>query len=167
MDHAGICSRQQSRNGLTGFSACSVPDCHAGSNYPVTGEPLTTGQSRREVRFCRIGCPIQCVRTLAVTHWHAGNRYRTGPGGSRSRGFSENNRLNKQDAERLEMGYYEGLLAPNSFTSVLWTIQAKTPKDWVSTRESGVTIDTNNILLYELVASYDAMFKRAKLHTNS
>jgi len=78
-----------------------------------------------------------------------------------------NNRLNKQDAERLEMGYYEGLLAPSSFTSVLWTVQAKTPDDWVNTRESDVTTDTNDILLYELVPSYKAIFKRAMLHTNS
>jgi D-alanyl-lipoteichoic acid acyltransferase DltB (MBOAT superfamily) len=78
-----------------------------------------------------------------------------------------NNRLNKQDAERLEMGYYEGLLAPSSFTSVLWTVQSKTPDDWVNTRESDVTADTNDILLYELVPSHEAMFKRAKLQTNS
>ena len=90
-----------------------------------------------------------------------------GPEAAEAVASVRNNRLNKQDAERLEMGYYEGLLAPSSFTSVLWTVQSQTPKDWVNTRESDVTTDTNDMLLYELIPSHDAMFKRAKLHTNS
>jgi hypothetical protein len=75
-------------------------------------------------------------------------------------------RLNKKDRELADRGYYEGLLDQKDFTSPLWAARAQKPGDWEPIWLSDMASQNNDLLWYELKASYTGRFKRAPFTTN-
>jgi len=75
-------------------------------------------------------------------------------------------RLNQRDAERMERGYYEGLLETPDYLSALMAIQAQKPEGWEPIMESEAVRPVDGLLDYELIPSYEGTFKHALFQTN-
>ena len=87
------------------------------------------------------------------------------------------NRLNVQDQERQIVGYYEGLLDRDEagkrtrrgtvrMMAGGWEQEMKKPKDWLHLSEAGLTRETDDLRMYELIPSLSVQLRRAKLTTN-
>lgn len=75
--------------------------------------------------------------------------------------------LNAQDEERMERGYYEGLLDAESYTSALWATQVGRPQEgWDPIMESEAVQPAAGVLVYELRPSYRGFIKDAPFRTN-
>ena len=79
----------------------------------------------------------------------------------------QDQRFNQADAERLERGYYEGLLETERYTSALWTVQTERPRDWVPLEQSDAVRRVANELRIELIPSQVTIFKRMPMSTNT
>ena len=75
-------------------------------------------------------------------------------------------RLNEQDANLLERGYYENLNNVHSFNSQLWQVYMQKPDDWIPIEESDAVRQTDDLRRYELVPLVDRTMKRAPFITN-
>ena len=75
-------------------------------------------------------------------------------------------KLNEQDAARLEQGYYEGLLSADNYASALRLSNTSVPDDWITIRQAELSRNTQNMLEYELVPSYEGEFLRSSYQAN-
>ena len=78
-------------------------------------------------------------------------------------------RLNRQDQEAADRGYYEGLLNEGSFVSALWSARMGRPgdpDDVVPIQEARIVTRRDDLLEYELKRAYSGTFKAAPFRTN-
>lgn len=75
-------------------------------------------------------------------------------------------RLNSADMARNALTYYEGILAPSSYTRDLVSGYVPPPEDWVGMSESDAIQWVDGLLRYELKPDWSGEFKGALLTTN-
>lgn len=75
-------------------------------------------------------------------------------------------RLNAQDAQLLEQGYYEDLTGVNRFNSELWELYSQKPADWLNLHQTDAVVWTDDFLKLEFRPSFKLNFKGAPLSTN-
>lgn len=78
----------------------------------------------------------------------------------------QTDRLNWQDQETVERGYYEGLLNAETYTSALLNARAEKPADWLDLHDSHASVRTSDLRGYELAPLNSITFKRAVFSTN-
>ena len=76
--------------------------------------------------------------------------------------------LSQEDQERMEQGYYEGLLNAESYTSALARTHAQMarPKDWVDLRQTDIVRWVDSVEEYALQPNYEGTYRHAPLKTN-
>jgi hypothetical protein len=80
----------------------------------------------------------------------------------------QGSRLNARDQAQLERGYYENLLANDSYTSGLFGSQtAQENEGWEEIYDTEAVTQQGNMLLWTLRPDVDMEFKHARLTTNS
>ena len=76
-------------------------------------------------------------------------------------------RLNERDQDVLERGYYEGLIDGNSYTSqIWWSERSQKPDNWKATMNSDAVQPGEDVLVYELIPSYNGVIKDAPFKVN-
>jgi len=75
--------------------------------------------------------------------------------------------LNREDQSEVERGYYEGLLAVDTFNLALFDLYTRRPPEWAATIvDVGLATPTNDFQRFELKPSVEGLFKGAMLRTN-
>ena len=90
-----------------------------------------------------------------------------GPDASRILMSARDNKLNARDAEMLERGYYEGLLAAGHWGSQVWEKQVeRRPEDWGAFWDSDAAYEIGGVTGYALKPSYESVEKRVVIRSN-
>ncbi len=78
----------------------------------------------------------------------------------------QRSRLNQRDTERLELGYYEHLVGVNRHNQELWSLYSQVPEDWLGIIDTEAWVQTDDLLLGDVVPGSDITFKRTGLKIN-
>lgn len=116
--------------------------------------------------FARAAWATSLGALLLLVLGQAEVQARLGPQASTLVASLQEERLNQQDEETMERGYYEGLLNAESYTSALWATQVNRPRDWEPIMESEAIRPVDGVLVYELRPSYEGLLKETPFTTN-
>jgi hypothetical protein len=75
-------------------------------------------------------------------------------------------RLNGADRDKMEAGYYEGLLDMGGYTSALARVHGRKPNDWIVLEESKVVQQRDDVIDFELAPSTVDNLKMVAFETN-
>lgn len=79
----------------------------------------------------------------------------------------QSSRLNDRDQGVVERGYYEGLIDGNSYTSQIgWSDNSQKPDNWKATMNSDAVEPGEDVLVYQLIPSYEGTIKDASFKVN-
>ena len=80
----------------------------------------------------------------------------------------QTDKLSQEDQERMEQGYYEGLLNAESYTSALARAHAQMarPDDWVDLRQTDIVRWVDSVEEYALQPGYEGTYRHAPFRTN-
>ena len=80
----------------------------------------------------------------------------------------QTDKLSQEDQERMEQGYYEGLLNAESYTSALAHTHAQQarPQDWIGLRQTDIIRPVDSVLEYELRPNFEGVYKLTPFTTN-
>jgi hypothetical protein len=78
----------------------------------------------------------------------------------------QEDRLTAYDAEQVDKGYYDALLATNSLTNQIGGARNQRPPDWKPLGQSDAVIRTDDVFMYRLRPSTTVEFKRVPMTVN-